>query len=80
MKLPSEEHFALITTELHYVPGDERSRTVSVINKSIKYESFDTEKLLLERLRCMSVSDIAKAYVIRAIPLKVSTKVSVELT
>lgn len=58
MKIPEQKHWAIITTNQIYIPGDERSRTnpghgyPEHYEQTIKYESytnFDSFKLAVAR-------------------------------
>ena len=86
-ELPSTEHFALIVfkTKNIYHEGDERSRIypghgypahTETIN-TVEYHVFETEKDLLQYLRDYQ-SSLRSFRVIKAMPCKITTSISVE--
>ena len=81
MKLPEQEHWAIITESSIYIPGDERSRTnpghgypESSFTYTV-YEYFTDYSKLEEKVKTL-IKRNTIFNVIKAIPMKVETKVN----
>lgn len=84
MRIPNEDHWAVITTTSIYVPGDERSRThpghgyPEHYEESIGYQAFTDFERLIKHVEYLTKTN-ANFKVIKAQPLKVETSIVVSL-
>jgi len=84
MSIPSKEHYAIITTNKIYIPGDERSRTnpghgyPEHYQETIDYEAY-TDFVKFESRIVELVKRGTKFNAIHALPVTVETNVSVRV-
>lgn len=84
MKIPDQEHWAIITTSQTYVPGDERSRTnpghgyPEYYMETINYESFTNFDQFTERVTTLTRRNIS-FNAVQVKPMTVETTVKVKL-
>ena len=83
-KIPTENHWAIITTSSYFVPGDERSRTNPGHGypehsiEQIEYESFtDVEKFKQQIVYLQSKGRAFRAMEVN--PCKIEVSVSVKI-